>query len=366
MSIVNTRLAEVLPADAKLDRFEFRPHQFGFVNAVRHMEESPNSIKTESMQQTAQNSWGTNLRVQVMDRIAPGVNSTRSCSVSMFENTSGKYVVSWNTASVDITMVRAQYQANYYTYGEDLLRKLFLTKQAIMESIDTAIYTEIEANALNEVYNSDLIGAGTGKFPLFGGDIIEVFKDPLPNPDRWRQFFGSMKAINLADNITDDIVVIGSTEMTNDVESYNANGQYNADNTAYVTQGKTFFFANNIIKDISSAGNPYLSQGYFMPNGSIALLTRNTIDAQNNSRSTDGTVWSLESFEDFPYELDLKYSSTCKDASDADMIANDLSDYQATQVEQWQFGLDYAVIIPYNLDESAFPSMVRKFGMLYN
>jgi len=104
--------------------------------------------------------------------------------------------------------------------------------------------------------------------------------------------------------------------------------------------------------------------GYFMPDGSIGMLSRVAIDARMGHKATDGTEWSEERIPGLPFPVGVMYKSSCSDQKT--LNGSGLAHLEATMIEHWQFSYDYAILTPYNSDLAAKASAIRKFEFVPN
>ncbi|AHK11378.1 major capsid protein [Flavobacterium sp. phage 1/32] len=329
----------------QFDANEWRFTQSGLLTAVKEMTESPLSLVTQDIKDKALASEGRSLKIPVIKQGELTIKNQRTCNISDFENESALVTVDWTTLVVDISMVKAQYAKNEITYLQDLNKKLLLVKEAFTKAMEQAIYARLEL-AKSTTYNSSLVGAGA-KYDLVG-DAIQV---PLADQEL---FFNDLDVIMNEDDFNaPNFQVLGSTPLRSPVTHYINQGAGNDENLNYQFAGKSFRFSNRVP---SGAGNR--ASGFFMTDGSIAMLTRTAIDSVMGNVAGDGTRWETVMLDGFPFEIGVMHKSQCSDQKD--LNGTGMEHLTATMVEKWQFSIDFGIVTPYQSDPSR-PQPIKKF-----
>jgi len=328
---------------SQLDRDEVRITQTGLLKAALEMSTGPNSIVSSDLMAQARLSIGRQLDVPVLQKGIVTIKNARSCTVDCAQTQSGFVTISFRTIVADICMVPSEYENNEIKYMQDLNRKITDMVERFMIEMEVDLDTALDANK-SQVYNSNIIG---DKYNLVGG-AIQV---PVAEQDF---FFNDIEPINYSDDFYDTTVkMISSPEKMSAINKYINQGSGNSTNTNFQFAGKDFRFSNRITNN--SGVN---STGYFMPEGSIGVVTRVDPDARMNAMSTDGTKWFEEMLPGMPFTVGVKYDSTCSDESA--IARTGLAHLTATLIEHWQFSYDFAIIVPYNSDLATRPSSIRK------
>lgn len=327
------------------DRNEWRFTQSGLLTAVKEMTDSPFSLVTEDLKQKALLSEGRDLKIPVIKQGELTIKNQRSCDISDYENETALVTVNWATLVVDVSMVKAQYAKNEITYLQDLNKKLLLVKEAFTKAIEQGIYARLEL-AKSTTYNSSLVGVGA-KYELVG-DALQVKKVDQ------ELFFNDLEVIMEEDDFSSPLIyVLGSTPLQSPVRHWANQGKSNDENLEYQFSGKSFRFSNRIP---SGTGNS--ASGFFMIDGSIAMVTRNSIDSTLGHTAGDGTRWETVNLDGFPFTIGVMYKSECSDQSD--LNGTGMEHLTATMVEKWQFSLDYGLVTPYQSDPLR-PQPIKKF-----
>lgn len=345
MSLASTYLQDIRAKyPSNLDRDELRITQTGLLFAVMAMTSSASSIVSPDLIAQAEASQGRNLDVPVMTKGNITISNVRSCTIGGGQSESDLVRVIWKTVVADILMVPSQYEKNEIKRQFDLNKKIRETVEAFMIEIENDLDVAFDANK-SQVYGSTIVGS---KYTLTG-DAIQV------EPTETDFFFNDLDAINLADDFYESTMrIVANHTVMPIVSKYINQGDSNSANTAFQFAGKNFTFSNRITNGVGVLGT-----GYFMPDGSVGLLTRVDVDARMNHIAGDGTEWMEETLPGLPFPVGIQYKSKCDDQSALEVAG--LSHLKATLVEHWQISFDYAIIVTFNSDITTKPSSIRKF-----
>lgn len=328
------------------DRDQLRITRTGLLTAVLDMTNSPDSIISPDLQEKAIASEGRNLDIPVMKKGTVTITNVRSCTISGPQSDSALVRVVWKTIVANILMVPSQYEKNIVKYPTDLAKKIREIVEAFKVEIETDLETALDANK-SQVYNSAIVGGTYG----FVGDAIQVL------PTQLQYFFNDLEPINFADDFYNPTIkVIANHTVMPVVTRYINQGGGNAENTNFQFAGKDFTFSNRILNGVLIDAT-----GYFMPDGSMALLTREDVDARMNHEAGT-TKWTVENLPELPFPVGVKYNSQCDDKSALE--ASGLDHLTATKVEHWQISVDYGIIVPYNPDIATTANSIRKFEFI--
>lgn len=345
MSLVKTYLQDIRANyPSNLDRDELRRTTNGILTAVMEMTKSPRSIVSADLREKVAKSQGLNVDVPVMKKGAVTISNVRSCVIAGGKSASDLIRLVWKTVSVDIMMVPAQYEKNMIKYRDDLALKIGDAVEALKIEIENDLDTALNANK-TQVYNSTIVGT---TYTLTGG-AIQV-------PESKQQFFfNDLTPINFADDFNYPIIkVIASHSVMSMAAKWMNQGQANQTNTQFQFAGKGFTYSNQV-----TVGAGKTATGYFMPEGTVGLLTRVDADARLGSKATDGTEWFEDTLPGLPFPVGFQYKSKCEDQSLLE--AAGLAHLKATKVEHWQISFDYAMVFPYNSDPATKAGAIRKF-----
>ena len=350
MSLIATYLDDInAEYPSNLDRDELRVTEDGLLTAVLAMTTSMNSIVSPNVRSLAEDArnQGRELDIPVRKKGNVTINNVRSCTIGGGQSETDNVRVVWKTVSADILMVPAQYAKNQIGYISDLAQKISEMVEAFKVEIENDLDTLMDANK-SQVYNSTIVGT---EYPLVG-DALQVTTAQMDF------FFGDISPINMADDFTQRVnKVIASHAVMRYVERYINQGGGNATNTNYQFAGKDYSFSNRVT---NGAGKN--ATGYWMPDGSLGLLTRTDIDSAMGHTAGDGSEWSVESLPGMPFQVGVLYKSQCSDQSALETAG--LEHLTATKIEHFQFSFDYATVAPYNSDIATNPSSIRKFEVI--
>lgn len=349
MSLIATYLDDINASyPSNLDRDELRTTNDGLLTAVLSMTTSQRSILSPTLREKAENdSQGREIDIPVRKKGNVTINNARSCTIGGGQSETDTVRVIWQTASADILMVPAQYGKNQIGYADDLAQKIEEMVEAFKIEIENDLDTLMDNNK-SQVYGSALVGT---EYPLVG-DAIQVTTEQM------KFFFGDISPINFADDFAQPLnKVIASHVAMRYVERYIEQGGGNAENTSYQFSGKDYTFSNRVT---NGAGKN--ATGYWMPDGSLGLLTRVDEDAKMGHKAGDGSEWSTENLPGLPFAVGVLYKSQCSDQSALETAG--LEHLKATKIEHFQISFDYAMLSPYNSDIATKPSSIRKFEVI--
>ena len=348
MSLIATYLQDIrVNHPSNLDKQELRTTRVGLLEMALNQTNGSNSIISPDLQDKAKASEGRNLDVPVMKKGTITIENTRSCTISGGESDSALVRVVWKTVRVDIAMVKAQYAKNDVKYLYDLNKKIRESVEALNVEMETDLEVALDANK-SQVYNSTI---ATAKYAIVA-DTIQATEAQLDF------FFNDVDAINFADDFyNDSVYVVGNHTVMPYVSQFINQGGGNDENQQFQFAGKNFTFTNRIANGVGVNAT-----GYFMPDGSIGMLSRVAIDAEMGNKATDGTEWSKEMIPGLPFPVGVMYKSSCSDQSA--LNGSGLEHLEATMVEHWQLSYDYAILTPYNSDLATLPSSIRKFEFI--
>lgn len=345
MSLVKTVLQDIRANyPSNLDRDELRLTQDGLLTAVLAMTTSPNSIVSADLRQKAIASQGRNLDVPVLRKGTITIKNVRSCTFSGGETESDFVRVIWKTIVADVTMVPSNYENNEIGYTTDLTKKIRETVEAFKIEMEQDLDTALDTNK-SQVYDSSIVG---DTYPLTAG-AIQVTSAQTDF------FFNDLEAINFADDFNEPrIKVVANHRVMSVVRKIDNQGAQNDENTAFTLIGKEFTFSNRITNEAGAKAT-----GYFMPDGSMGVLTRVDVDARMGHTINAGHEWVQDTLPGLPFPVGVQYKKECDDKSA--MQATGTGHLNATLVEHWQFSYDFAIIVPYNTDLTTNASSIRKF-----
>lgn len=346
MSLAATYLQDIRAQyPSNLDRDHLRQTRHGLLTAVLAMTDAPGSIVSKDLKENAKTSQGLNLDIPVYRKGSVTIKAVRSCNIDCGQSGSDMVRVVWKTAVVDMCMVPSQYEKNEIGYTADLAQKIKERVEALKSFIEVDIDSALDT-AKNQVYNSSLV---TEKYAPVGNSLqVSDTQRPL--------FFNDVDTINFSDDFYDeDVYIVASPSMMSDVRQYLNQGD--CDKLAWQFNGKNFTFSNRLTN-----GAGVSSTGYFMPNGTIGLLTRVDVDARMRAKTTSGTEWFEDTLPGLPFTVGIQYKSDCSDQSTLE--AAGLEHLKATKIEHWQVSFDYAIVLPYNPDLATESGAIRKFEFL--
>lgn len=329
------------------DRDQLRATRNGLLTSALEMTKSINSVVSPDLISKAVASQGRNLDIPVMKKGVVTIANVRSCTIAGDDSESALVRVVWKTLSADIFMVPGQYEKNIVKYTFDLTKKIQEIVEAFKTEIETDLETALDTNK-SQVYASSII---TDKYALVG-DAVQVL------PTQLDFFFGDINAIDLADDFYNNTIkVISNHVVMPTVNKYINQGGGNAENTNYQFAGMDFRFTNRIPNGVLKNAT-----GYWMPDGTIGLLTRVDVDAREGHVATNGTEWMEETLPELPFPVGIQFKSQCDDQNALNGAG--MGHLTASLTEHWQISFDFAIIVPYNPDLATQSSSIRKFEFI--
>jgi hypothetical protein len=347
MSLVNT-LTQPLKAkyEGMFDSQEHRLSQYGVM--AQFMRDTPNLLDSDAIAK-AKASIGNTLSLPVLNDEIVTVGNVRSCTVPLNENTSELVTLTWTTYVWGFTMFPSQYANNDIKYQEDFDKSMLMRLKKVATLIDAQAITQLETDK-SLINNSSLVGVGS-KYGALVGSAIQV------TSGQRNLFFNDLETIMNENDHYGRINVDASTSMKSTV-NFNVNqGNANSQNNAFQFGPYDYAYSNRVAN-----GAGVEATGYAMPEGSVALLTRNTPDAITGQVAGDGTTWELIDMPIIDMVVDSKYSSNCADGSA--LQGGSQAHLAATNKESFQFSVDVATISAYNSDPATRPGSIYKFEML--
>lgn len=346
MSLAATYLQDIRAMyPSNLDRDHLRRTRHGILTAVLEMTDAQNSIVSSDLKEKAIASQGRNLDIPVINKDNITISNTRSCNIVTDQSSTDLVRVIWKTARTNIYMVPSQYEKNEIKYLTDLNKKIADRVEAFKSYIELDLDTALDT-AKTQVYNSPIV---TDKYSLVANTI------QVPGTER-ELFFNDIDPINFEDDFyNENVKIIASPSLMSYARHYINQGAGNDENLAYQFNGKDFTFSNRLT-------NATLATGYFMPTGSMGLLTRVDVDSRMRATATDGTEWFEDTLPNLPFTVGIQYKSKCDDVSGLE--AAGLGHLTASKAEHWQISFDYAIITPYKSPIAAEATAIRKFEFL--
>lgn len=347
MPLIKTVLQDIRASHpSNLDRDELRRTRNGLLTAVMEMTDAPTSIVSADLKANAVASEGRNLDIPVMKKGNVTIKNVRSCTIAGGDSESDLVRVVWKSIVADILMIPERYENNLIGYQADLTRKIADVVEAFKVEMENDLDTAFDANK-SQVYGSSIV-AGYGLV----GSAIQV------EPTEIEFFFNDLDAINMADDFNDpEIKIVGNHTLMPHVRRYVNQGGANATNTEFQFAGKDFTFSNRIANGVGVNAT-----GYFMPDGSVGMLTRVDTASRMGLNAGDGTDWFEDLLPGLPFPVGIQFKSKCDDKSALETAGT--AYLEATLVEHMQISFDFAVVVPYNTDITTKASSIRKFEFI--
>jgi hypothetical protein len=352
MSMIATLLQDLRPKyPSMLDSRELRGSRYGLFDKGKLNANSPKGIVTSEVIEMAMRSWGRNVDISVMSPIASNNGTGLTCTVTGTEAISDILNLTWVTVSNGFEMQPAKNKMNEISYEQEFLRKYTDMVRKIATSADAATYTALNTAITPAAqYASSYVGAGN-KY-TFTANAMQV---SLANRPAW---WNEIEAIMLADDIEPSFDVLMSTNGRAIINPIFNQGAGNSVNTQYAFTNGNFNYSYSNRLTLSAACDATM---FIMPEGSYAILNRNSNTCLEGLRSSDGVEFGIAYDPMLGVNLDTVHKSTCGSIVTESGNASDLASVR----QYFGFAMHYAIVTPYtNYASSGISSVIRKADFL--
>lgn len=315
----------------------------GAFYAAQEDTNSPYTFITPELKQKAMMAAGRDVEIPVINYDGSvSVGTTRPLTISDDENVSALSTLTFVIASGGFTMIPARHQNNDISYQADFNAKMRKLMFAFLNSMDSAVLTSLGTNK-NQI-QPDLLG----KY-AFTSNTLEV---PKSYED---SFYSDLEILLMSKDMNPDLAplnVIGNPYVASKVKYLGQQGGGNYQNLAYQFDGKDFYFTNNL-----SNGTGHNGTMYFMPKGSVGIVTRNEPDAILGSKMMDGHEWDIVDLPIINMKADSYYYEGAVDASSVDTSTAHLT---RAYKQYFSFAIEYAILTNYNSDLTSIANPIMK------
>ena len=340
MSLLDTVRQEIRANGiGNFDSFENRKQRNGLLQTALAFNNSPMSVTNAIAADVNAGNYGVDKKIIALNKDDTAAGDTRTCSPAGGESTSALYTVTRNVATFDITMYPSEYGQNDVAFQQDLARKLYNAENALAKKIDGDLYTNLDS-AKNLTYDSPFVGAGK-RYELTAGTLqVEETRQDF--------FFNDLKSIVMAENVEDQLFVVGDAQLMSYYMKYSNQGGQNAANLNFQFNGYGWNFSNSVA---TTAGKS--STGFAMPVGSYGVLMNNTPDSVAG-RTAGNKSWSTMTLpQNLLGQAVSVYEVT--DCADASSLGSSPVGLENTYKMDIQLSIDYHIITPYSSDANKAP-----------
>ncbi len=285
------------------------------------------SFVTPDMIEKAKRSAGLTVKVPAINYDGTvSIGSTRPITITDDENTSALYSMVFVIYSGGFTMVPAQHSSNDISYQDDFNRKMRKMLYKMESTMDDAVLTKL-GTVKNQVQPDSL-----GKYG-WDSNIITIAKSDKET------IYSDLEILMASKDLNQDgapLNVIANPFVASQVKFLGAQGGGNQVNYAYQFDGKNFYWDNSISNAAGHDGTMY-----FMPKGSIGVVTRQETDALLNSKAGDGHEWSVVNLPILNMIADAYYYDG---AYDSNALRSDLT---RAYKQYFGFTVEMAILTPY-------------------
>lgn len=332
---------------ANFDKNEQKRPIGGAFFAAQADSNSPYGFVTPELIEKARMAAGRTVSIPVINYDGTvSIGSTRSVTISDDENVSALQALTFVIYEGQFTMTPARFQNNEIDYQTDFNKKFEKMIFAMLSAFDSAVVTALGTNK-NQV-EPDLLGKYN-----FTSSVLEV---PKSYEDT---FYSDQEIIMMSKDMNSQgapLNCIGNPYVASKVKYLGQQGGGNYQNLAYQFDGKNFYFSNNI-----SNGTGHNGTMYFMPQGSLGIVTRNEPDALMGSRTSDGKVWDIVNLPIINLPADSYYYEAAVDSSSLDTSTAHLT---RAKKEYFAFTVEMAILTNYNSSLSTVANPIVKAAIL--
>jgi len=255
----------------KLDWAEQRYNTRGLYEYAKN--DTVNLIDDSVIQQ-AKKSPTHPVKIPVVNGMTMTVTSTRSITVTNKDSTTAFSTLTYSTYCVAFDMKPAIYPDNYVGYMTDFKRKMDIAQNAILDSVEGALYTKSDTD--KSQYNA----ADLNPYTLVGNEFIIDYAN---REDVFNEI-GPIYKTNKFNDVS-NLTFIANPRTEALIKKIEQSAAYNAENKAMVLANKKFLFSNAITNSSPSAYTMFS----LLP-GSIGMTNWNDNDAQMNMKGENGEV----------------------------------------------------------------------------
>lgn len=312
----------------QLDRNELRLSNYGALDLVRDQNTGLNSILTASDRETIRKSFGSAVRIPVLDAEEVTIRNVRSCTIPASENNLSWITLTFVTYAFGFTMMPSQHVNNTISYQQDYNRKLMKYLVKFADVLDQAA-----VNKINTDRNIYFPAAMSAYYPVVG-NALQV------SAAQAEDFYNDVDTILATADFGGRTNVLASTSMQSLVNRLTKQGGTADGDRAYQFVDKDFYFSNRVPVNAGMR-----STAYIMNDGVIAMENRNDPDAIAGSKAVNGKEWGTEMMPIVNLEMGTFFMSDCADLSAVHAGTTGLT---RSLLEGFEFSTDVCFVTTYN------------------
>jgi len=351
MSIVATKMQPLINMyeRKRLDKNEILFSRYGAHDLFMKQSRSGTSILSPKNRTNAENSYGNDAKVPVINGLGVSIGTTRSCTIADAENTSALVTLSFSPYAWGVTMYPGQYitgpQAiNYVDYDNDFVHKMDQQTLALMSVVDTAARNVLETNR-NTYWPTNVAAS---YYPTTG-DALQITQ--AQKNDAFNQLVAVMMELDFYGQSD----VLGSTSLIPITTRLENQGEGNATNESFQFKLGAFMFTSS---NRVTNGAAIQATGYLVQDGNISIVNRNNPNARAGFKigggSTPVTEWGLMEYPMLGMVVGTFYKAECAVGAGAVTDA-------ATLKESYGFDTEISWMTPYNSDPATKQTPIVKF-----
>lgn len=340
MSLVLTRMQNLIENDVNMDKNETRPSRYGALDLFKSQTEAPNGIISPELVEKAAKSIGRTLETAVIDYDSGvSISNVRSVTIDPTPNTSKKVTYTFVTYAWGFTITPSAHMNNEISMQREFDNQFKKHLYKFADMVDTQCVAALEA-AKTKVYN-DLFGL----YNKYADTVVSTYA-------KREEIIGDLNPIMSANDYYGQMHVVGNTGMESLVRKLSEKGLYNETDKQYQYADKIWHWSNRVINPEGKYATAYVIQ-----DGNVGLLSRFEREAVLG-RKTFNHEWGIENLPLLDMPVGTYYYGGVLDASAEHGAAT--ADNTRAWREHYGFSVDICYVTAYNSDVDNLESPIAK------
>lgn len=332
MTLIPSELVKAVrkvPLSMEFQKFEGRLSHYGALNAFI---ENTGMLVPKASLEEARSAARRPVEIPVLNAYDATLLTERACSDTPDSVTSAMVPLSWTTTGFVIEEFPDEvYAGNYFTKQEHFDHQLKQGLRAAFADLDSAAVAYLEAEK-----------SATNASPLFGALVADAKQVEY---EERSNFYKSIQSIMVRNDLPDmNVLDVTTPEAQIEYLFTGAQGSQNGTNTAYQVAPVIPYRSNRVLN-----GAGVFETHYLTPQGSIGMLTWNSVAARNGSRIHENDRFFTMPDPLYNITWDVKLSTNCVD------VSGTYAGVTAGVQKIYAFTVDYAFMRPYSSDANYTP-----------
>jgi len=355
MSLILSRVQDVIDMNPNLDKFENRINNLGAYDAFKRQTMAPGSIVTDDLKNTIFASMGKTVKTPVINRKGVTIRSTRPLTIPIDENTSTFATYTFTTLAYGFHIYPNLYHNNYIGLLRDFERKFLSMLEGFSDSLETLAIAKMDASKTQVI--PQIPGGHTFASNVVSETGIGNLKDSyilhdLPGMLRSMRMYGNQvgSPINTLD-------IVANNYYDGIMRRMEGFGQFNQEDKTLPFAGKFFHFTSGINNAVGKDAT-----GFAIADGCLGMMTRVERPALYGSKTADGHQWGTVRLPLLDIEVGTYYYEGAVNAA-TDIGGADAADMTRDVVQVYDFAFDVCFITTYNSNPATIPTPIIKFDI---